>query len=134
MTNICGCIVFACAALVLSPLYAQEKEAPASQPSPVTSELNQLMAQRAKLMIEAHKLESEINKAVNNPAVTSPEIEKLRKKVEDLQTEIIKTFAQIREEIEKLPETKEKRKQIAEKNKQVEALDKKLNEPSGKNR
>lgn len=132
MKTFFGTIVVLCAVLVLFPSYAQEKEAEPSQQVPVTSELNQMMAQRAKLMIEAHKLESEINKAVNNRAVTSPEIEKLRKKIEDLRTEILKTFAQIREEIEKLPETIEKRKQIAEKNRQVEALNKKIDGPHEK--
>lgn len=112
----------------------QAQESGSTPPmNPATKELNDMLALRAKLMIEAHKAESEINKAANDPAVTSPEIEKLRKKVEDLQNEVIKTYSAIREEIEKRPEIKEKRKQIAEKEKQIEELNKKLNpDPAAK--
>jgi predicted RNase H-like nuclease (RuvC/YqgF family) len=80
-------------------------------------------------MIEAHKLDSEIKKMASDTQVTSPAIDALRKKVEDLQREIIKTFTQIREEVEKLPEVKAKRTAIAEKEKQIEALNKKIDEP-----
>ena len=116
-----------CASLLVAQLLAQEADATPPPMDPATKAVNDMMALRAKLMIEAHKTESEINKAANDPAVTSPEIEKLRKKVEDLQNEIIRAYGSIREEIEKLPEIKEKRKKIAEKEKQIEELNKKLN-------
>jgi peptidoglycan hydrolase CwlO-like protein len=116
-----------CASLLMVQVQAQESGATPPPMSPATKELNDMLALRAKLMIEAHKTESEIHKAANDPAITSPEIEKLRKKIEDLQNEIIRTYGAIREEIEKRPEIKEKRKQIAEKEKQIEELNKKLN-------
>jgi len=116
-----------CASLFCMQVQAQEAEATRPPMNPATRELNDMLALRAKLMVEAHKAESEINKAANDPTVTSPEIDKLRKKVEDLQNEIIKAYSTIREEIEKRPEIKEKRKQIAEKEKQIEALNQKLN-------
>jgi peptidoglycan hydrolase CwlO-like protein len=116
-----------CVALLSIQVQAQESEATPPPMDPATKELNDMLAFRAKLMIEAHKAESEINKAANDPTVTSPEIEKLRKKVEDLQNEIIKAYSTIREEIEKRPEIKEKRKLIAQKEKQIDELNQKIN-------
>jgi len=111
------------------PLVAQESPATTPQPAVTTESLNDLLALRSRLMIEAHKLDSEIKKMASDTKVTSPAIDALRKKVEDLQREIIKTFTQIREEVEKLPEVKAKRTAIAEKEKQIEALNKKIDEP-----
>ena len=121
-----------CASLLLVQVQAQESEATPPPMSPATKELNDLMATRAKLMIEAHKMWTEITKAVNDPKTTSPEIEALRKKIEDLQNEVMRAYDSIRTEIEKLPETKEKRKQIAEKEKQIEDLNKKIDARTNK--
>jgi hypothetical protein len=116
-----------CASLLLVQVQAQEAEATPPPPmSPATKAINDMMELRASLMIEARMTESEITKSINDPTVTSPKIIKLRKKVEDLKTEIIKTYSTIREEVEKLPEIKEKRKNIAEKEKQIAELNQKL--------
>lgn len=116
-----------CVALLSVQVQAQEAEATPPPMSPETKALNDMMALRASLMVEARMTESEITKAINDPTVTSPKIIKLRKKVEDLKNEIIKTYSTIREEVEKLPEVKEKRKIIAEKEKQIAELNQKLN-------
>jgi predicted RNase H-like nuclease (RuvC/YqgF family) len=118
-----------CASLLLVQVHAQESMALPPPTQPTSKELNDRLALRAKLMIEAHKIEADINKAANDPAMTSPEIEILRKKVEVLQNEIIKAYSSIRVEIEKRPEIKEMRKQISEKEKQIEELNQKINEP-----
>lgn len=115
-----------CGSLCLAPAFAQESPATTPQPAATSQSLNDLLALRARLMIEAHKLDSEIKKAANDSKMTSPAIEALRKKVEELQQEIMKTFTQIREEIEKLPEIKAKRNEIAQKEKQIEELNKKI--------
>jgi predicted nucleic acid-binding Zn-ribbon protein len=107
-------------------LSAEEAKGSSDQPAAKKENLNDLLALRARLMIEANKLDSEIRKAVNDKNLTSPAIEALRKKVEDLQREIITTYSQIREEVEKLPEIKEKRTAIAQKEKQIEELTKKI--------
>ena len=120
---------FVCASLLLVQVHAQESMALPPPTQPTSKELNDRLALRAKLMIEAHKIEADINKAANDPAMTSPEIEILRKKVEVLQNEIIKAYSSIRVEIEKRPEIKEMRKQISEKEKQIEELNQKINEP-----
>ena len=121
-----------CASLLSMQVQAQESEATPPPMSPATKELNDMMAMRARLMIETHKMGTEITKAVNDPKTTSPEIEALRKKIEDLQNEVMRAYESIRTEIEKLPETKEKRKQIAEKEKQIESLNKKIDARTNK--
>lgn len=120
------CFVFAS---LLLQVQAQESVSIPPPTQSTSKELNDRLALRAKLMIEAHKIEADINKSANDPAMTSPEIEILRKKVEVLQNEIIKAYSSIRVEIEKRPEIKEKRKQISEKEKQIEELNQKINEP-----
>ena len=126
------CYGVLCASLLLVQVQAQESGATPPPMNPAAQELNDRLALRAKLMIEAHKIEADINKAVNDPAMTSPEIETLRTKVEVLKNEIIKAYRSIRAEIEKRPEIKEKRKQISEKEKQIEELNQKINEPIAK--
>ncbi|MEI6644982.1 MAG: hypothetical protein WCP12_02965 [bacterium] len=121
--------VCVCSCLLLLQVQAQEAGSIPPPTQPTEKELNDRLALRAKLMIEAHRIEADINKAANDPAMTSPEIEILRKKVEVLQNEIIKVYNLIRVEIEKRPEIKEKRKQISEKEKQIEELNQKINEP-----
>ena len=127
-------LLIACLSVSISllPLVAQESPVATPQPVATTESLNDLLALRSRLMIEAHRLDSEIKKMVSDSKVTSPAIDALRKKVEDLQREIIKTFTQIREELENLPEVKAKRAAIAEKEKQIESLNKKIDARTNK--
>jgi uncharacterized coiled-coil DUF342 family protein len=125
-------ILCLCTAFWIYPSLAQETQVVPAQKTASGDTLNDLLATRAKLMIEAHKMGTEINKLVNDPKTTSPEIEALRKKIEDLQNEVMRAYDSIRKEIEKLPETKEKRKQIAEKEKQIEDLNKKIDARTNK--
>ncbi len=121
-----------CTALCIFPALAQEAPVVPAQTTATGDNLNDLLAARSKLMIEAHKMGTEISKSVNDPKTTSPEIEALRKKIEDLQNEVMRAYDAIRAEIEKLPETKEKRKLIAAKEKQIEDLNKKIDARTNK--
>lgn len=125
-------ILTLCTVLCFFPALAQEAQVVPAQTTATGDNLNDLLAARAKLMIEAHKMGTEISKSVNDPKTTSPEIEALRKKIEDLQNEVMRAYDAIRAEIEKLPETKEKRKQIAAKEKQIEDLNKKIDARTNK--
>jgi len=89
-------------------------------------DLNDLMALRSKVMIEAHQLQMELRQAWNDPAYTSPEIAALRKKFQDLQEAILRTQAEIGAKVEALPALQEKVKKMKEANKQVEELNKKI--------
>lgn len=95
--------------------------------------LNDLMALRAKTMIEAHQLQMEIRQALLSPAHTSPEIERLRKRIQDLQDAIILTQNEIKGRVEALPDVKEKVKKVEEANKAVEELNKKIETRIGTN-
>lgn len=51
-------------------------------------QLNAWMAERAERVINAHRMEGELTRAVNDTSHTSPEIEVLRKRSQDLQDEL----------------------------------------------
>ena len=105
---------FACAGLCASVANAQA--------APEEKELNDLMALRTKVIVEAHQLQMEVRQAWADPNHTSPEIELLRKKVQDLQAALYDTQVDIQRRVEKLPEVQAKIKKVEEANKQVEAL------------
>jgi chromosome segregation ATPase len=105
--------------------------AKADTPPVIDQVLNDLMALRAKVMIEAHQLRMEVRQAVNDPAHTSPEIAALRKKVEELQEAITRTQGEIREKVEALPAVQEKIKKVEEAGKKVEELTQKIDAKVG---
>lgn len=76
-------------------------------------QLNDAMAQRAIIMVEAHKLEEKLSKAWADKSYTSVEIEKLRKRYQQLNLEMIKVREQLKAEVKKLPEV-QKQEQKAE--------------------
>ena len=110
---------FVCVGLCFGALHAQT-------PPKEGESLNDLMALRAKLMGEAHQLKIELRYTWNDPAYTSPEVEKLRKKVQDLREEILRTQEEIGAKVEALPQNREKAKKLKEANQQIEALNKKI--------
>lgn len=105
--------------------------ADAQTPPKADDDLNDLMALRAKVMVEAHQLQMEIRQMGNDPAYTSPEIEKLRKALLDLQDAILRTQGEIQKKVEELPQVKVKVKQMEEANKTVEELNKKIKAKQG---
>ena len=103
----------------------------AQAPAEADLNLNDLMALRAKVMIEAHQLQMEIRQMWNDPACTSPEIEALRKKIEELQEAFRRTQAEIGAKVEALPEVREKVKRVEEANKKIEELNQKIEKKQG---
>ena len=112
-------LAFVCAGLCGSMAGAQT-------PPKIDSELNDLMALRSKVMIEAHQLQMEVRQAWENPAYTSPEIKALRKKIEDLQNAIEVTQDEIRAKVEALPQVQAKIKKVEESAKKVGELNQKI--------
>ncbi|MCL2103878.1 MAG: hypothetical protein FWH21_02290 [Kiritimatiellaeota bacterium] len=100
----------------------------AQTPPKADDDLNDLMALRSKVMIEAYQLQMEIRQMWSDPAYTSPEIEALRKKHKALQEEILRTQTEIGAKVEALPELQPKVKKLEETNKRVEELNKKIEE------
>ena len=115
---------FVCVGLCFGALHAQT-------PPKEGESLNDLMALRAKVMVEARQLQLELRQTWNDPAFTSPEIEKLRKKIQDLQDEIVRTHEAIGAKVEALPQNKEKSTKLKEMNKQIEELNKKIEPKQG---
>ena len=66
-------------------------------------QLNDVMAERAGIMVEAHKVEEKLNKAWSDKNCTSPEIEKLRKRYQKLRFEMIEVREKLKREVKKLP-------------------------------
>ena len=105
----------------------------AQTPPKADEDLNDLMALRAKVMVETYQLQMEISRMWNDPAYTSPEIEKLRKQIQDLQDAIIRTQAEIKRKVEELPAVRVKVKKVEEANKTIEELNKKIEAKQGTN-
>ena len=118
-------VAFFCAGLCVGMATAQTPKA--------EEDLNDLMALRVKVMGEAHQLQMEIRRMWNDPASTSPEIEALRKKLQDLHDAVLRTQGEIREKVEALPEVQSKVKKLAEADKAVEELNKKIEAKAGTN-
>ena len=112
-------LVLACAGLGACMVGAQT-------PEEGNTELNDLMALRTEVMIEAHQLQVEVRQARDNSAYTSPEIKALRKKIEDLQNALALTQDELRTKVEALPQVQAKIKKVGEAAKKVEELNQKI--------
>ena len=119
-------IVFVCAGMCIGRASAQT-------PPEAGDDLNDLMALRVKVMLEAHQMQTEIRQTWDDPACTSPEIEALRKKLQELHDAVLRTQGEIKEKVEALPEVQPKVKKLAEANKAVEELNKKIEAKVGTN-
>ena len=112
-------LVFVCAGLCAGSAGAQTSQQG-------DTELNDLMAARSKVMIEAHQLQMEVRQARDNSAYTSPEIKALRKKIEDLQNILELTQNELRTKVEALPQVQAKIKKVEESAKKVGELNQKI--------
>ena len=102
-------------------------------PPKADDDLNDLMALRAKVMVEAHQLQMEIRQMCDDPAYTSPEIEALRKTLQDFKDAIVRTQGEIQKKVEELPAVKPKAEKMKEAAKKVEELNKKIDAKVGTN-
>lgn len=77
-------------------------------------ELNDAMAQRAELMIKTHNLKERIDRAWSDKELTSPEIEKLRNRYQQLKFEMIEVREKLNAEVRKLPEIRKLEEEVAD--------------------
>ena len=89
-------------------------------------QLNDWMAERAERMIAAHRLEGELNRAVNDTAHTSPEIEALRKRSQELQEELSRTQIELRAKVMALPALQEKSAKLRQERRRISELSDKV--------
>jgi len=94
-------------------------------------QVNEWMDQRAMAMIDAHKLESELNATWSNAAYTSPEIETLRARYSELQQELLRTQREIQKKVREVPALKAKVLQLEEMKRRQQELSKKIAEKVG---
>ena len=91
-------------------------------------QVNDWMAERAKTMIDAHKLEGEIDQAWADTKYSTPEVDALRKRYLELQQELIRTQEELRKKVREIPAVLEKRHQLDEAKKDIQKLSKKVSE------
>jgi len=129
MRRVFSCLVFLTVlAGGAGPLLAQGE---AKLSDAEKKQVNEWLAERAKTMVSAHKLESEINQAWSDTKYSTPEIEALRARYRELGQELLRTQEALQKKVQEVPAVREKRQQLdAEKNK-IQDLSKKVAEKTG---
>jgi chromosome segregation ATPase len=89
-------------------------------------QLNDWMAERAERMIAVHRLEGELAQAVNDTANTSPEIEALRKRCQELQNELSRAQADLQKKVLALPALQEKRTKLEQERQSINEISNKV--------
>ncbi|MDD2459691.1 MAG: hypothetical protein PHN34_04690 [Kiritimatiellae bacterium] len=89
-------------------------------------QLNDWMAERAERMIAVHRLEGELAQAVNDTANTSPEIEALRKRCQELQNELSRAQADLQKKVLALPALQEKRTKLGQERQSIKEISNKV--------
>jgi len=94
-------------------------------------QLNEWMAKRAELMIEANKVEREVGSAWQNSSYTSAEVEALRKQYRGLQDDLLRTQRAIQDKVLELPALQSKTNTLATMRASAKELSKKIAEKTG---
>ena len=96
-----------------------------------SKQVNGLMDQRAQIVIETRKLESEVSSAWTDTAYASPEVDALRARYRELQHELLQTQREIQKKVQDVPAVQEKLRRIEELKKKGQELTKKVSEKVG---
>jgi seryl-tRNA synthetase len=91
-------------------------------------QVNDWMAERVERMVAAHRLDNELSQAWGDVKYTSPEIEALRQRCMELQTELSRAQAELKKKVLALPELQEKQKRLGEERQGIQELSKKVQE------
>ena len=94
-------------------------------------QVNAWMAERAKRMITAYQLDTQLSQAWGNDAYTSPEIDALRKRYRELQQELRNTQFELKKKVMEIPALKEKQKQLDQEKETIKQLSIQVNEKAG---
>lgn len=114
----CGLLVAVGVGVVKAQDYSKLSEAELKQ-------VNGWLAERAEVLVGAHKIETELNQAWGDPKFSSPEVDALRNRYRQLQHELSMTQLQLQKKVEELPAVQERRRQLEAEKKRAEALAKK---------
>ena len=94
-------------------------------------QVNGLLDQRAMAVIDARKLEAEVNAAWSDLAYTSPEVDALRARYRELQQELLQTQREIQKKVQEVPAVQAKLRKLDELKKKEQELAKKAAEKVG---
>ncbi|MFA7051550.1 MAG: hypothetical protein WC328_00855 [Kiritimatiellia bacterium] len=117
------CVVAGCLIGVAGLLVAQDLS---KLTEAQRKQLNDWMAERAERMIAVHRLEGELAQAVNDTANTSPEIEALRKRCQELQNELSRAQADLQKKVLALPALQEKRTKLGQERQSIKEISNKV--------
>ncbi|HQA38444.1 MAG TPA: hypothetical protein PLU38_08750 [Kiritimatiellia bacterium] len=117
------CVVAGCLIGVAGLLVAQDLS---KLTEAQRKQLNDWMAERAERMIAVHRLEGELAQAVNDTANTSPEIEALRKRCQELQNELSRAQADLQKKVLALPALQEKRTKLEQERQSINEISNKV--------
>ena len=98
---------------------------------PERKQVNGWLAERAEILIDAHRLETEVSRAWADAKYTSAEIEALRMRYRELQHELGLTQMKLQKMVDEMPALQEKRRQLDEAKKKALELTKKVEKKAG---
>ena len=89
-------------------------------------QLNDAMAERAEIMVKSYQAKVKLEKSWSDKAITSPEIEKLRKQYQNLSFEMNRVREQLKAEVRKLPQMQKRADEVKAMRVKQEELEKKI--------
>lgn len=114
----CGRLVLAFALAGFSLARAE----PERDPQAVERELNRVAGERAELMVAVREQERELAAAWQDPRISTPEIENLRRKLADLERQAAEVRAALRQNVLALPALRERRDRLEADRKRLDDL------------
>ena len=94
-------------------------------------QVNEWMAQRAETVIDAHRIEREVQQAWADTKYTSPEVDLLRARYRELQQALIKTQEELQKKVLEVPAVQAQVRKLEETREKERALSKKIAEKTG---
>lgn len=94
-------------------------------------QVNEWMAQRAEILVDAHRVERDVQQAWLDTAHTSPEVEKLRARYRELQQELVKTQDALQKKVREIPAVQARVRKLEEMREKAKDLNQKISEKTG---
>lgn len=122
----CFKIVFLIFCMMVVRVCGQQKRS--STATQETGELNRWMAERAQLMVEAHKIEETLNNAWENSQYSTPAVRELRRQYLELQEQLYKVRRQLLAQVAKAPEYRGQQERLNTLQERIKDLNVKIRE------
>jgi uncharacterized protein (DUF3084 family) len=99
---------------------------------PDRKQVNEWMSQRAEVLVDAHRIERDVQHAWADTAYTSPELDALRARYRELQQALLRTQEELQKKVQEVPAVQAKMRQLADAKEKALALSKKISDKTGK--